>query len=599
MKKTKIVALSLILALIINMVMPLFKVVAESEYTISFQVEGEHTISEDGGHLKIDDQYVDLQDLEGNVIGEVNVVNSTKGSITVTNGTVGKLNYNSADKFTLYNTVGHVEYNMETELSSNTVFLVEDCNTNNNNPDPSEGNDINTNTIANITISAGVGTYGENRAYDDETEVYINGSMWNHSNTISYNSAEEDTTVTFTFETLWINRYYEDIVINGTTYTVSDYLDFDDKTAWLVANHGTQLLAFDIPNVTKADSYNIVVKHGENLGKKYFATFLWTADPAQAGGHDYIGNAKLEFVKAVYEVGGTTYTVTEQDLEGKLKREGEHKNARSNDGFLNYGITADVDYDDGSLTLPGGAEVTMRVVPDYGYQVTSVNGDGEFTTTDSGVSEFTLTVEEGTAGYFQATVEKVDNEVTPKSEKVKTGEITLGDNAATDIGNGTVRLSVEDIELTSDKIADFEAQAGDYKITNYLDINLNKVLYRGSSDNVWSEQIHSLTDKALITLQLEDNIDASNIVIVHNINDGEEFEIIPIESYDAETNTISFYTDSFSNYAIATKTVEETPAEETTDTSSNPSTGDNIVMFVSIFAIAALGACIAIKFIKK
>ena len=473
------------------------------------------------------------------------------------------------------------------------------------------------NATANITVSAGDGSYmlrGNNVNYDDEVEISINGSRWDHSNTIQYNAENSDTTVTFTFETLWINRFYDNIVINGTSYTVSDYLDFDDRTEWLIANHGTQALAFDIPNVAKADSYNVVVKHGENNGSKYLATFLWTADPAQANGHNYIGNAKLEFVKATYSVGNTTYTVTEKDLEGKLQRDGGFLSADSEDGFLNYGVTADVNYDDGSLTLPGGAEVTMRVVPDYGYQVTSVNGGDDFKTTNSGVSEFTVTVEDGTAGYFQATVEKVDNTVTATSEKVKAGNIALGDSASTDIKNGTVRLSVEDVELSSDKITNFEekaSEAGDYTITNYLDINLDKVLYKGTADDVWSEQIHHLTDKALITLQLEEGVDASNIVIVHNIDNGDEFEIIPIESYDAETNTISFYTNSFSNYAIATKTAsattEETTEEETSEeadeTSSNPFTGDKIMYYIALMAIAviALGGVTIInkKYSKK
>lgn len=687
MKKTNLVALTVVFALILNLMMPFMRVIAASSYTITFEVEGTHTLQEDNGHLKIDGQYVDLKDGSNNTIGEVNV-SGTTATINVSDGSAGKLNYNFANLFTLYDTNGHVPYNMETELSSNTVFRVEDySNGNNNNPTQTGafgvrylrdagdvwykfGNEaetkittdvkgiaittgkmtirvedrtigaamlfingaqqnidkdvfktgytfdvINTDRVdfeieyisnggnnqnpnpdpnnnANISVTAGNGTYGKNNTpYDAGTEEnFIDVRV----------SSVQDTTVTFTFETLWIGRFYEDIVINGTPYNVSNYIDFDDRTQWLQANHGTQMVSFDIPNVAKAanDTYNVVVKHGENTGKKYLATFLWTADPAQASGHDYIGNSKLEFVKAVYKVGETTYTVTEEDLEGKLILEGNHKVANSADGFLNYGVTADVNYDDGSLTLPGGAEVTMRVVPEYGYQVTSVNGGNNFKTTESGISEFTITVEEGTAGYFQATVEKVENTVTPTSEKVKAGNIALGDTAATDIKNGTVRLSVEDVELTSDKITNFEekaSEAGDYKITNYLDINLDKVLYRGTADSVWSEQIHHLTDKALITLQLEEGVDASNIVIVHNIDNGDKFEIIKIESYDPETNTISFYTDSFSNYAIATKT-EET---KTTDTTSNPKTGDNIIMIISIFAIATVGVFATIKINKN
>ena len=693
MKKTKLVALSLVLALILNMIMPLMTVIAVSSYTITFTATGTHTLEKDGNHLKIDGEYVDPEVGTG-VVFECTVdVATDNKSATITIDTPATLNYNANGKFKLYNVDGHTPYNMGTEISSNTVFNVEDyeksniefngatsitgnttemtvnytngkiivtganmtSGVNSNNKQTisttSSGNmtfeavanenytgkilengnekvnpytlnvqlnshynidaeftpsgSPSTNATANITVSAGDGSYmlrGNNVNYDDEVEISINGSRWDHSNTIQYNAENSDTTVTFTFETLWINRFYDNIVINGTSYTVSDYLDFDDRTEWLIANHGTQALAFDIPNVAKADSYNVVVKHGENNGSKYLAIFLWTADPAQANGHNYIGNAKLEFVKATYSVGNTTYTVTEKDLEGKLQRDGGFLSADSEDGFLNYGVTADVNYDDGSLTLPGGAEVTMRVVPDYGYQVTSVNGGDDFKTTNSGVSEFTVTVEEGTAGYFQATVEKVDNTVTPTSEKVKAGNIALGDSASTDIKNGTVRLSVEDVELTSDKITNFEekaSEAGDYTITNYLDINLDKVLYKGTADDVWSEQIHHLTDKALITLQLEEGVDASNIVIVHNIDNGDEFEIIPIESYDAETNTISFYTNSFSNYAIANKTSATTENTKTTDTSSNPTTGDNIIMIISIFAIATFGIFTILKVNKN
>ena len=559
--------------------------------------------------------------------------------------------------------------NLQTKSQNNNgydiEFTFEDAGENNNNNNNNNGENNGNNNggeqngsrcEANITIAAGEGTYtktvydpeaGEEHQeeinYDDVANFSINGSRWNpEEGTISYNSNEEDNTVEFAFETLWIDRYYDDIVINGIAYIVSDYLDFDDRTQWLNANHGEQTITFTIPNVPKSNEYNIVVKHGENNGQKYLATFLWTADPSQEyeierdehgepildengdytyildengnkiPGKNYIGNSKLEFVKAIYEVGEQTYTVTEEQLEGKLQRRGDFESYTSDDGFLSYGVLADVDYDDGSLTLPGNAEVTMRVVPEYGYQVTSVNGGNDFNTTEEGVSEFTVVVPEGTAGYFLATVEKVDNVVDSISEKVKAGEITLGESAKDDIKNGTVRLTVEDVELSSDKIKGFEDklnEAGEYTISNYLDINLEKILYKGTEDDVWSEQIHQLSDKALITLQLAEGVDVSNIVIVHNINDGDEYEIINIESYDPETNTISFYTDSFSNYAIATKNpvdekiednkkeeknTENENAEQTKeseekeiqkDVSSTPKTGDNIIIYIAILMV--------------
>lgn len=414
--------------------------------------------------------------------------------------------------------------------------------------------------------------------YDDEIDFRINGSMWDpaNPNTISYDSSNNETTVVFTFETLWINRYYDNIVINGTSYNVSDYINFDDRTSWLTHNNGSQLVSFSITNVPKADSYNIVAKHGENNGTRFLSTFLWTADPAQAAGHNYIGNAKLELVKAKYYVGDDEYTVTENDIKGNLTRDGDHLTYRSVDGFMQYGVMADVNFDDGNLTLPGEAEVTMRVVPKYGYQVTSVNDGGNFVTTDDGVSEFTVVVHHGEAGYFKATVEPVDNEVIATSKKVEGGVVTLSND---EIDSGTVQLSVDDVELSSDKIKDFKEAAGEYQISNYLDINLNQVLYRGTADEVWSNQIHHLNNEATISLKLEEGIDVNDIVIVHNIDDGDEFEVIKIDSYDPKTRIVTFKTKSFSNYAIATKTIKN---------ANNPKTGDNVVLYAVVFGLSIL-----------
>lgn len=444
-----------------------------------------------------------------------------------------------------------------------------------------------------ITTSPGEGTYSISRPnpqthqpevvqenYDDMIDFRINGSLWDPSNpVIEYPYNPSEGTVVFTFETLWINRYYENIVINGTSYNVSDYINFDNRTSWLEHNNGTQMISFSITNVPKADSYNIVAKHGENNGTRFISTFLWTGDPAQASGHNYIGNAKLELVKAKYYVGDQTYTVTEDDIKENLVRDGDFMTFRSADGFMSYGVLADVNFDDGNLTLPGEAEVTMRVVPKYGYQVTSVNGGENFITTDEGVSEFTVVVHHGEAGYFQAEVTPVDNEVKSNSSKVSGGMVTIGNN---EVDSGTVVLSVDDIELSADKIKDFKNAASGYEISTYLDINLNHVLYKGTEDDVWEDQIHHLDNEATVSLKLEKGINIEDVVIVHNVDDGDEFEIIKIDSWDPKTRILTFKTKSFSNYAIATKPASNTKV-------SNPKTGDNILIYVSLFAVSIVG----------
>lgn len=99
--------------------------------------------------------------------------------------------------------------------------------------------------------------------------------------------------------------------------------------------------------------------------------------------------------------------------------------------------------------------------------------------------------------------------------------------------------------------------------------------------------------------------------------------MIQIDSYDPETNTITFRTKSFSNYAIASKTVEdrevttednsekqektENSAEETTkaeeknvgNNSNNPKTGDKIALVAIVLVIAIFGISITSKNKKK
>ena len=92
-----------------------------------------------------------------------------------------------------------------------------------------------------------------------------------------------------------------------------------------------------------------------------------------------------------------------------------------------------------------------------------------------------------------------------------------------------------------------------------MNIDLYNVYYKGSSnaDDVWENEVDTLTNDATISVQLTDEqissgITADNIRIIHNIHDGEEYETIEAESYDPVNKIVTFKTKSFSAYAIAT-----------------------------------------------
>lgn len=121
----KIIAFTLVFAMLLSYVLPTPKVFASNEYVLSFSTNGNHIIENDGGHLKIDGQYVDLRDAndETTTIGNVEC-NGNACKITVSDGTTGKLNYNSVNKFTLY-MQGH-SVNGNEVFNANESFAVQD-----------------------------------------------------------------------------------------------------------------------------------------------------------------------------------------------------------------------------------------------------------------------------------------------------------------------------------------------------------------------------------------------------------------------------------------------------------------------------------------
>lgn len=378
-----------------------------------------------------------------------------------------------------------------------------------------------------------------------------------------YDAENGNGKVTLSFGTLFVFKYVGTITINGHTYNVSDYIDYSNRTNFL--NHyKQQMTEFNI-EVDKADEYTIVLNTAPLEGHyQWIGNFLWTDAEANKDKDDYVGNALLELQQVVYEIdlnGDGDYEDANEIVTVNVDENGNFE-----DPFIEYAPYGE----DGSLVVPEGAECKMKITPDYGYQVLTFGSNDNPIVTGE-VSEFTFVAHKGNF-HLSAHVVAVDDIVNAKSDKVKAGTITIGKN---EINSGTVVLSVDDAKLDNSKIAAFEEKAGDYTINSYLDIDLDKVVYKGTSEDVWSERIHELKDEATITLQLEEGVDGNNIIIVHNINDGDEYEIIEIDSYDPTTNTITFKTKSFSNYAIATKTSADSSGKEQYTVSS----GDFTLVF--------------------
>lgn len=210
----------------------------------------------------------------------------------------------------------------------------------------------------------------------------------------------------------------------------------------------------------------------------------------------------------------------------------------------------DVNQDDksGWANIIPGSKVIMRLKPNYGYQLTSLKINDENLKADKEQSTFEYIMPD-TNVHISGIFEKVDDQVKTLSNEVKSGSITISNQ---EIDTGSVILSVNDVEPTNLQKTNFEKTVENYTIASYLDIKLDQVVYKGTANDTWTNSLSTLNHDANIQLQLEKGINGNDVVLVHEKHDG-TYETLST-TYDSSTNTLSFKTTSFSNYAIAYKT---------------------------------------------
>lgn len=407
-------------------------------------------------------------------------------------------------------------------------------------------------------------------------DIFINGVMLDQgepdpnppasghaSGTINYNSTGDTVNITLaTFATLSV---LDTVKINNHDYNIPT------DQATLLNNIDGRVLVYDLGNVAKADHYDIVTTSSRST---LTGSFSWSYKDVDKNNDNYVEpNGVISLVKLEY--GGATYT-SQADI------------IAANKPYLQYDIT-----DGGAFhefVLPTGTKVTLKLMPDPGYQLTSftVNG-GEFEPQEE-VGVYTFTSVSGNF-HLGAHFTKVNDAVKTVADAITSGSITLGNG---EIANGTARLDVSNAtNLEPAEINGFEQNAGDYNVKTILDISLYKTIYKGNLTESWDDQIRDLQNEATITLQLDPSVDGNDIVIVHQKHDG-SYEVIPTE-YDPVNHTITFKTSSFSNYAIATRTIAAPNTGAATKDDSSATESNTAIAILGTLALWSLLAFIAKK----
>lgn len=592
MRKTrKIIAILLIFSFIFAFIPTnISKATASYEIVFNIASETDHIMTMEENRLKVDGQYVEprlASNPEDSSFNGYTIAQKTNGDYvyTITNGEDVVLNFNTANKYILRS--GGQIVGADTTVFSGTTpeknnVQIEDYF------EPAPGNG---------PENPGQQPVGgpDDISFDltwKDTYVLVNindkevlGDSDAQQDTFKFNNivvenageADENKTNVIKLQNRFGDHEVSEITINGVKYDKNSNDVEITEFGWMIT----------VPGASK---YVISATGDRSIAIP--KTIIW-ANP------DYVPeNAEdAEWVSNFTISHGIAKVVEVYDENNKLLNSDEYTGEDADKNGLDKGF--------GWVKIMPGSRVVFEFVPEYGYQLTGIAiNETPLDAVDSNTNRFEIKLPNEDAGnlHFSATFTKTEDIVKANSKKIASGSISLGN----ELDAGSAQLTVSDVQLSEDKIKGFEKAAGDYEIKNYLDIDLYQVFYKGKedSDDVWSNKIDTLDKEATITLKLEDGVHADDIVLVHNIHDGEEYEIIKIDSYDSTTNTITFKAKSFSNYAIATKgnnVVDTTSSSTDTNTtavektSNNPTTGDNIVTVITIFAIATLGVCTTIK----
>ena len=241
---------------------------------------------------------------------------------------------------------------------------------------------------------------------------------------------------------------------------------------------------------------------------------------------------------------------------------------------------------EGFIHFEKGNVIVFEFVPQYGYQLTSVSMNGMPLTPQDHINQYVLDTSNASGhGHFSAKFTKKSDAVKTNTSAITSGVLDLSSGA---IDAGTGRLSVDDFDPSEDQEAKFQDAAAGYEIADYLDLSMQQIFYKGADDDsdVWSNDLSQLAADANISLVLAEGVNGNDVAIVHEKHDG-SCELIS-GTYDADTNTVSFATDGFSNYAIAYRTVSAPETGASTSETSGTSNGIIAATIITLGSIVAL-----------
>lgn len=199
----------------------------------------------------------------------------------------------------------------------------------------------------------------------------------------------------------------------------------------------------------------------------------------------------------------------------------------------------------GHIAADAGKKVTIKLIPDYGYQLSGVQLNGGLRIEPDPAQMFTFTFTmPNTNVHFKGIFTKTEDktEIKTKSQSISSASISNGANAA---GSGNLQLTVAD-STGYDMTAAQQKVAGAVS-AQAVELDLKQLVAKGNGTN-WEEQITEFTNPITLSLGIN-NYDANYDYVVVRDHNGTT-TALPTKVIDGK---VTFETNQFSTYVIVKK----------------------------------------------
>ena len=213
----------------------------------------------------------------------------------------------------------------------------------------------------------------------------------------------------------------------------------------------------------------------------------------------------------------------------------------------------------GHLAVKRDDVVTIKLIPDYGYQLSGASINGVTLAPQTEVSTFTFKMPD-TNVHFKGIFTQTSDEINTSATKVSSASFENGANAAP---SGNLRLTVAD---SNEDTTNALAQVANAVSAEAVNLTLDQIVSK-ENGNSWETPVTQFSQPVKMKLKVADYDTAAGYEVVREHNGN----LTKLTTSVSEDGTLTFETNQFSTYFIVKTAKKADNGNAKTEKSSNTS----------------------------